>query len=211
MPFPPIIRVKLSSEAAGTISVTPVVVREMPPRDLIEEMLAFTGKDEQRIREILRRGTLVSGASRFRWPGWDAEPESVREMLATFPDPDPLLSFSSQRCIRAVLRGYHNALELPREVLMRRRLLHRRIFWEMLMNVAGSALPEYAGYSYRDRADCYLRQFTAGEVAMLRAAGSYIAYRPIRDQVRSAEFSKAELYVSRREISSARWGARRKP
>ena len=71
MALPPTVRVKLSSEAAESISLTPVVVQEMPVRELVEHMLGVTGKDEARIREMLLRGTLVSGASRFRWAGWD--------------------------------------------------------------------------------------------------------------------------------------------
>src|SRR5450756_1325760 len=72
MALPPTVRVKLSSEAAESISITPVVVQEMPVRELVEYMLGVTGKDEARIRELLLRGSLVSGASRFRWTGWDA-------------------------------------------------------------------------------------------------------------------------------------------
>ena len=66
-------RVKLSSEAAGAISFTPVVVQELPMRELVEHILGVTGKDEPRIGEMLLRGTLVSGASRFRWEGWEAD------------------------------------------------------------------------------------------------------------------------------------------
>ena len=73
MALPPTVRVKLSSEAAESISITPVVVQEMPVRELVEYMLGVTGKDEARIRELLLRGSLVSGASRFRWAGWDAD------------------------------------------------------------------------------------------------------------------------------------------
>ena len=70
MPLLDTIRVKLSSEAAEYVSITPVVVQEMPVRDLVEHMLGITGKDEARVRDLLLRGTLVSGASRFRWTGW---------------------------------------------------------------------------------------------------------------------------------------------
>ena len=70
MALPPTVRVKLSSEAAESISLTPVIVQEMPLRELIEYMLGVAGKDEGRIRELLLRGTIVSGASRFRWSGW---------------------------------------------------------------------------------------------------------------------------------------------
>ena len=67
MSLPDRVRVKLSSEAAEGISITPVVVQEIGTRELVEYMLGLTGKDEARVRELLLRGTLVSGASRFRW------------------------------------------------------------------------------------------------------------------------------------------------
>ena len=70
MSLPATVRVKLSSEAAGSISITRVVVQDLPVRDLVEHMLGITGKDEARVRELLLRGALVSGASRFRWSGW---------------------------------------------------------------------------------------------------------------------------------------------
>src|ERR1051326_4996690 len=84
--LPQTIRVKLSSEAAESIALTPVVVQEMAVRELVEHVLGVTGKDEARIRDLLLRGTLVSGASRFRWQGWEAEMEALRELLGTFPD-----------------------------------------------------------------------------------------------------------------------------
>src|SRR5215470_17639476 len=115
MALPPTVRVKLSSEAAESITLTPVVVQQLPVRELIEHMLGVTGKDEPRIRELILRGTLVSGASRFRWAGWDAEPEAIREILGTFPDPEPGRAFSAERCVRAILRGGRQAIEIPRE------------------------------------------------------------------------------------------------
>src|SRR5262252_6986212 len=116
MPLPASVRVKLSSEAAESISITPVVIREIPIRELIEHMLGVTGKDTARLHELLLRGTLVSGASRFRWTGWDADLPSIGELLATFPDPDPKRSFAPALCIRADLRGPGRRIEIPREI-----------------------------------------------------------------------------------------------
>ena len=101
MPLPSNVRVKLSSEVAESISITPVVVREIPIRELIEHMIGITGKDEGRVHELLLRGTLVSGASRFRWAGWDAD----RRHWDTGQLPDPIPSGGSRRAgIRAALR-----------------------------------------------------------------------------------------------------------
>ena len=168
MALPQTIRVKLSSEAAEAISLTPVVVQELPVRELIEHMLGVTGKDDARIRELLLRGTLVSGASRFRWAGCEADLEGIREILATFPDPDPARRFTAERCVRATLRGGRQAIAIPREAAARKGLFQRKTFWDLLMEVVGEDGMAYAGYSYRERADRYLRKLTIAEAARLR-------------------------------------------
>jgi hypothetical protein len=196
MALPPTIRVKLSSEAAGTISLTPVIVQEIPTRELIEHMLGITGKDEARIRELLLRGTLVSGASRFRWAGWSPDPESLREVLATFPDPDPSRTFAAERCVRAILRGGRQQLEIPRGVVARKGLFRRQTFWDLLMEVVGGG-SAYVGYSYRDRADRFVREFTLPESDRLRAGSGMISYSTLKEQIKSVGFTQAELYVTR--------------
>ena len=202
MALPPTVRVKLSSEAAGSISITPVVVREMPVRELVEYMLGVTGKDEARVRELLLRGSLVSGASRFRWTGWDAGLENVRELLATFPDPDPARSFDASQCTRATLRGGRQPIEIGREAGARKGLFQRESFWDALMKVIGGASPAdapvYMGYSYGERADRYLREFTRAELGQLRAASGLVRYTILSDQIRTLAFTEAELYAKRK-------------
>ena len=90
MALPQTVRVKLSSEVAEAISITPVVLQELPVRELVEHLLGIAGKDEPRIREMLRRGTLVSGATRFRWAGWDADvAKASANCWRLFPTPIP--------------------------------------------------------------------------------------------------------------------------
>ena len=197
MALPQRVRVKLSSEAAGAISITPVVVQEFPLRELVEHMLGLAGKDEARIREILRRGALVSGASRFRWEGWEPELESLRELLATFPDADPARPFDAARCQRVVLCGVRQRVELPREALTRKPLFRRSSFWDALMEVVSARASSYAGYSYRDRADRYLREFNPAETERLRAASEAVRFSTLRDQIQRAAFVQADLYVAR--------------
>jgi hypothetical protein len=197
MALPQTVRVKLSSEVAEAISITPVVLQELPVRELVEHLLGVAGKDESRIREILLRGTLVSGASRFRWAGWDADAASLRELLATFPDADPSRPFAAAGCVRAILRGGRHPIEIPREAAARKSWFQRKTFWDLLMEVAGASVPAYHGYSYRDRADRYLRQFTPAETERIRAAAAAVRYSSLRDQIRSVGFGQAELHVMR--------------
>jgi hypothetical protein len=195
--LPQKVRVKLSSEAAGAISLTPVVSRELPIAELLEEVLAVTGKDEPRIREVLRRGTLVSGASRFRWEGWEPDDESLHLALAGFPDPDPARPFASAHCVQAVLRGGRQAVELPREVAARHGLFRRRAFWDVLMGQLAAGPPHYSGYSYRDRADRYRRELTPAEREELRGVASLLQYRSLRERIAAGGFTEVELTVPR--------------
>jgi hypothetical protein len=190
------VRVKLSSEAAESITLTPVVVQELPVRELIEHVLGVTGKDEPRIREFLLRGSLVSGATRFRWTGWAADSDSLREVLATFPDPDPSRPFAAERCVRAVLRGGRQTIEIPRDAVARQGLFRREMFWDLLMNVVGGGAV-YSGYSYRDRADRFVRELALAETGRLRFASGMVSYSTLKDRIHSVGFTHAELYVTR--------------
>jgi len=195
--LPEHIRVKLSSEAAESISITPVVVQDIPLRELIEQMLGITGKDEARIRELLSRGALVRGASRFRWSGWDADTEDLRQLLASFPDPDPGRAFAREQCVRAVLRGGRLPVEITRQAASRKPLLKRSSFWDVLMQAADVPTPRYCGYSYRERADYFALDLPVQTAERLRAAHGLLKYSVLREQVRTVAFDAAELYVIR--------------
>jgi hypothetical protein len=201
MALPATVRVKLSSEAAGAISLTPVVVQELALRELVEHVLGITGKDEPRLREVLLRGTLVSGGSRFRWAGWDVDLPDLRDILATFPDPDPGRRFDPAFCEHVVLRGGRQAVAIPKTAACRSGALsaffRRAAFWDHLMEVAAAAAPVYSGYSYRDRADRYLAELAVEHVARLRSSSRLIRYNTLRRQVQSLGFTQAELLVRR--------------
>jgi hypothetical protein len=197
MPLPSTVRVKLSSEAAEAISLTPVVVQELPMRELIEHVLGLSGKDEARICDILLRGTLVSGASRFRWAGWEVDAPALRDLLATFPDPDAGAHFAAGRCIRAALRGGRLTIEIPRQAGEHKGMFQRSSFWDVLMEVAAAAAAEYHGYSYRDRADRFMRQLSRAEADRLREASFRVKYSTLRDQIATLGFTHLEMYVTR--------------
>ena len=195
--LPQTVRVKLSSEAAEAIAMTPVVVQELPVRELIEQMLGVTGKDLPRIREVLLRGSMVSGASRFRWAGWSVEENELAGVLATFPDADPSRTFTAERCVRVVLRGGRAPIELRRESIDRKGLFQRATFWGLLMEVAGAGSMKYVGYSYRDRADRFVRELSVAEADRLRAGSDAVKYNTLREQIRASGFTSAEIFVVR--------------
>ncbi len=195
MALPESVRVKLSSEAAESISLTRVILQDLPLPELLEHILAIAGKDVTRIQEILQRGSLVTGASRFRWAGFKARADEIREALAQFPDSDPSLPFAPERCFLALLRGSGRIVEVPREAATRKGLFAHSSFWGALMSAAGTA--SYSGYSYKDGADRYIREFSPSEIRDLREAAGSLKYSVLRDLVRSAPFSIAEYLVRR--------------
>lgn len=197
MPLPPTVRVKLSSEAAEAIAMTPVIVQELPVRELIEHMLGVVGKDLGRMREILLRGTMVAGASRFRWAGWPVDEDDLRSLLATFPDADPAQTFAPDRCIRLFLRGGRQPVEIRRETVARKGLFQRETFWDVLMGIAEAAPLTYVGYSYRERADRFQRDLTVEETNRLRAAVDSVKYSTLRDQIRTVAFTSVEVIATR--------------
>jgi hypothetical protein len=200
--LPETIRVKISSEAAEYVSLTPVVVRDMPVIELIGAMLGVTGKDAGRIRDLLFRGVFVAGASRLRWQGWEADPAAIESLLSAFPDADPARPFARQSCVRAVLKGPSAPIHIPREVGSGRRLFRRRSFWDALMDLAEAGAPRYLGYSYRERADLYAVQVSPAAAELLRESAAAIRYSTIEAQVCRASLESIEFHVERATVGN---------
>jgi hypothetical protein len=195
MPAPATIRVKLSTEEAGDISITPVVVQEIPLLELIERMLPITGKDVAHVRELLLRGTLVCGASRFRWTGWDADPADVEALFAHFPDPDPSRPFAREMCVHAVFHSANFRLEVTREAGARRRWFQRESFWDVLLAVAADV--RYHDYSYGRRADHYRLLLTSDAAARLRRAARLLRHSTLARQIEAAPLDVVDFFTRR--------------
>jgi hypothetical protein len=177
--------------------MTPVVVREMPIRELVEMMLPSAGKDVARIRRQIESGSLVAGASRFRWQGWSADPEDIEAVLATFPDPDPTIAFAVSRCVLLALCGPYTRIELRRESASKRRFLRRSSFWDQIELLASMSPPAYRDYSYRERADCFRIPLDASLTTGVRQAARRLPYSTLARQIEGATLDYVELLVTR--------------
>lgn len=195
MALPATVRVKLSSEAAGYIAMTPVVVRELPLNELLEHAAAALGPDPDRIGDILKRGSLVSGASRFRWEGWTPDAAELAAAVARLPHAEPDRPFSAAACTQATLTGPAARVELPREFAARRRFLRRRSFWDCLMAQAGPAV--YVTYLYRERADLYRAALDADAIEMLRTAAPLLPHAATARYLQTARITTLDLLTSR--------------
>jgi hypothetical protein len=96
-----------------------------------------------------------------------------------------------------VLRGGRQPIDLPREVASRKTLFQRRTFWDVLMEVAAREAAGYAGYSYKEHRDRYLRELSHADAEQLRAAADEVRYSTVRDQIRTIPFSQMELFAER--------------
>jgi hypothetical protein len=196
---PEIIRVRLSPEDAGAISLAPVVAQDLPLAELIEIVVRVAGKDCDRVRRILEAGTLLSGATRYRWAGWEATREEVERLLAPFPDPEPARAFAPELCVAAAFEdAIGRRLEISRAVGARRRFLRRRAFWDALIELARTQPLRYVEYSYQHQADRYRMEISAETALALRSALRMVPFRSLADRLRRLSLAGVDFYVARR-------------
>jgi|GEM_PF-361644 len=207
MALPKLIRVKLLSDDAGAISITRVLARDMPHAELIGLIVAQVGKDQARIRRLLRGGNLVSGASRYRWEGCEVEETELGRLLAPYPDPSPGRRFEPGLASLVVLHlSGSGTLEVPRENLARRRLFRRRSFWDVLVEFARAEAVGYHDYSYREQADIYRWAPSPEERDAIRAATSLLTFSSLARRLRTTEVSHLDIFVPRPERPASESG-----
>ncbi len=163
------------SEAAEYVSVSHVVRKDYTLAELVGAMLPIVGKNAVRILQLLRVGTLSNGDFRYRWAGREYEPEVVREILASFPGPDPGRKFEAEKCFLVRFRRGLETLDLRKEAAARKALFARESFWDVLLQLTAGSL-EYADYSYADRADIFGYRLTPEATRSLR--GIYPLLKP---------------------------------
>jgi len=162
------IRVRLLSEAAEYVSVSQVVQRDFSLTELIETMLPVLGKDADRIRQILRVGTISTGDFRYRWEPLEADLQDLERLLETFPGPDPSRTFQPEECFLVRFRRGTETLDLPRETASRKPLFARQSFWDGLLTLPMGNV-RYADYSHADHADIFVLPMNWDVAERLRA------------------------------------------
>jgi len=197
MPLPDPLRVKLSTEAAEYVALTPVVIQDMPLREVVERIVCVTGKNAERVCEILHRGSLVSGSSRLRWQPLSVAPADLDEHFRALPDDDPDRPFQPALCIRFALLGGTARIELPRTSAEERRFFRGRSFWQEVHDIASASSAEYCGYVYRERADRYRVYLVQEQRQRLRDAAGLLRYARIVRQVETIAFDCIDFLIPR--------------
>jgi hypothetical protein len=202
MPAPEVIPVRRTEEDAGYVSFRPVVRQNFPLNDLLGLVLGVTGKHPERVRQILRAGSVTFHAYRYSWNGFQLEEHELTVLLARFPDADPSRAFRPEACTMVLVAGGsppRPLLELERAAIARKRLLRRRSFWDALLGAAQSGLLSYDGYSYQWRADLYRLTLSDEQTVTLPAEANSLAPRDLRRSLRALQRATHVIFVCPRE------------
>lgn len=195
MPLEATIRVKISSEAAEAVALTPVVVQEMPLTEFMGHLAAATSANVERARELLKRGTLVSGASRFRWQPIECSLEEVAGAFLRLPQPEANRRFDASKCRSFVLIAGTRRWELSRAAASERRFLRRKSFWMGLVNALPA--PEYVTYLYKEQADLYRSVVNDETCRCIQTAAQLLRYANLAVELRAARINSVEWIVPR--------------
>jgi hypothetical protein len=202
--LPDRIPIRYTEEEAGYVSFRPVVRQAFSLHELLDMILSVTGKDPQRVRQILRSGTVVFHFYRYWWQGFEIAEAELPPLLAQFPDADPSRSFRSGDCTVALIEDNavppRPVIEIERSAASHHGLFRRRIFWDALLAPAASGSINYQGYSYSRRGDLYRVEITVEQRAILAAAAAS-APRNLRKELAGIDRAARIVYVCPRAKS----------
>jgi hypothetical protein len=209
MPAPEVIPIRRTEEEAGYVSFRPVVRQNFRLNDLLGLVLGVTGKHPERVRQILRAGSVSFHAYHYSWDGFQVEDQELAALLMRFPDPEPGRAFRPEACTAVLLEAGASSLaqsprlllELERAVASRKRLLRRRSVWDALLAFAASSQPDYHDYSYQWRADLYRLALDNDRAAALTAAARSLAPRDLRRSLAALDRASHIIFVCSREAS----------
>jgi hypothetical protein len=207
VPLPETIPVRYTEEEAEYLSVRPVVRQAFRLHELVDMIVGVSGKDMQRVGQILRAGTVVFHYYRYWWNGFEASPQELSALLARFPDPWPERPFRFAECATVELERAPGqaGFRLERAEAARRRWFHRRSLWDLLGGLAERSAPRYDGYSYAQRADQYAVLLDAEQEGAFRNEALRSATRSLaRTVVRLPAIHRALYYCPRPASTEAR-------
>jgi hypothetical protein len=205
--LPAAIPVRYTEEEAGYVSFRPVVRQTFRLHELLDMVLSVTGKEPERIRQILRSGTVVFHFYRYWWQGFEVGEGELLALLAQFPDSDPARPFRAAACTKAFIASEavssprHFSIEIARAAASRKRFLRRRSFWDALLAAAAAGPLAYDGYSYMHHADLFRLELTAAMRANLVDAAASLAPRDLRRELAAVTEATHVLFACSRTAS----------
>src|SRR5713226_5392794 len=171
MPLPETIAVRFTEEDAGYVTVRPVVRQIFRLAELVDMVLSITGKNELRVQQIFRAGTVVYNGFRYSWEGFVSQADELAALLAAFPDDDPLRAFNVDAVTTVFIEiggTQRSLIAITRQEASARRLFQKQSPWEILLGAARESAPRYEKYSHAQRADVYRLHLSAEAALALR-------------------------------------------
>ncbi len=150
MPLPETIPVRYTEEEADNFSIRPVKRQTFRLRELVDMILRVTGKDQARVQQILKSGTLVYHFFRYWWPGFEADAAELAALLAEFPGDDPRRAFRAEDCALIILEPA-TAGRRAIEIDARRRRTETALRSEKFLGLPNCADGEFRGRCCRQR------------------------------------------------------------
>ena len=159
MPLPETIAMRFTEEDAGYVTVRPVVKQTFRLAELTDMVVRVTGKNNSRVQQIFRAGTVVYNGYRYWWDGFASKEDEVTGLLALFPDDDPARVFNPAEVTAVSLEigggAQRSLVGIARREASAKKLFHQRNPWEILLKAAQDSTPRYEKYSHAERADVY--------------------------------------------------------
>ncbi len=180
------------------MSIRPVMRMGLRPEQLLELILGVTGKNPERVEQILRSGSVAAGGFRYWWEAVEIGAGELEPRLAAFPDADPARAFEAARCTLVVAEpaGSLKALaEFAAAAASRRKAFRRRSFWDALLAVAKEQAPTYRSYSYARRGDLYALELPEDRRELLAEEARQFGVGDVKTQAAALRGAARLVYV----------------
>jgi hypothetical protein len=201
--LPGTIPVRYSDEEAGYVSLRPIVRQAFSAHELLDMVLRVTGKDAERVRQILRSGTIAYHYHRYWWAGFEAGETELGEALARFPDADPAREFHAEECSAVVFEsggvGAREIVRIERGAASQTRWFRPRSLWDAVLAPTFATAPRYGDYSYEWSADVFQRDLTEEEADDLEAEAAKLAPRALRKMLGGLTAARCALFICPRK------------
>ena len=206
MALPENIAVRFTEEAAGYVTVRPVVKQSFRLAELADMVVSVTGKNGPRVQQIFRAGTVVYNGYRYWWDGFASTENEVAGLLAPFPDDDPSLHFNPAQVIAISLEigggAQRSLVRITRQEASARKLWHRQNPWEVLLKAGQNSTPRYDSYSHAERADVYRLHLSPETAVSLMSAALKASPRALRKKLAALRPPAAiQFFVPRKDTS----------
>lgn len=202
MTAPDLIEVRFTEDLAQYADIRPVRIQPMTLAELVGLVLTHTGKDRERVRELLHGGSCTYNIYKYWWEPVDPDYTELEVALDSFPDPDPERVFDPACCqlirFSDLAEPLPHMVEFSSEEGSKRRLFVREKLWPFLLRFAASHDPAYLDYSYQDKADLFAVDLSGSLAGDLTLAVRRLAAGALRRRLKGAAgFVRLELLCSR--------------